>query len=171
MSSPTRTSARVAAALILLLVPADARSQETSGRKTVRIAANPKYKASGFRRVFLGPNYRRLWATPIEVEVLDLGSFAGGLKPTKKGGGKQTKSLRFEGADGREFRVRSVDKDPEAALPAEYRDTFIEWVLNEIQAKHRRPRYAGRRASASTAVGQMSKHNEQLRQFLDEALG
>ena len=25
-------------------------------------------------------------------------------------------------------------------------DTFIEWVLNQIQAKHRRPRYAGRPA-------------------------
>ena len=54
MSSPIRTSARVAAALILLLVPADARSQETSSRKTVRIAANPKYKASGLRRILLG---------------------------------------------------------------------------------------------------------------------
>jgi 2-oxoglutarate dehydrogenase E1 component len=50
-------------------------------------------------------------------------------------------------------------------------DTFIEWVLNQIQAKNRRPRYAGRPASASTAVGQMSKHNAQLKQFLDEALG
>ncbi len=50
-------------------------------------------------------------------------------------------------------------------------DTFIEWTLNQIQAKHRRPRYAGRPASASTAVGQMSKHNAQLKQFLDEALG
>ncbi len=50
-------------------------------------------------------------------------------------------------------------------------DTFIEWVLNQIQAKHRRPRYAGRPAAASTAVGQMSKHNAQLKQFLDEALG
>ena len=35
-------------------------------------------------------------------------------------------------------------------------DTFIEWVLNQIQAKHRRPRYAGRPAAASTAVGQMT---------------
>jgi 2-oxoglutarate dehydrogenase E1 component len=50
-------------------------------------------------------------------------------------------------------------------------DTYIEWVLNQIQAKHRRPRYAGRPAAASTAVGQMSKHNAQLKQFLDEALG
>ena len=45
-----------------------------------------------------------------------------------------------------------------------------EWVLNQIGAKHRRARYAGRPASASTAVGQMSLHLAQLKQFLDEAL-
>jgi hypothetical protein len=74
---------------------------------------------------------------PIEVEVLDLATFGGGLKPTKKGGGKQTKSLRFDAADGREFRVRSVDKDPEAALPPELRDTFVEWVAqDQISAAH-----------------------------------
>jgi 2-oxoglutarate dehydrogenase E1 component len=50
-------------------------------------------------------------------------------------------------------------------------DPFVEWVLNQIQAKHRSLRYAGRPASASTAVGQMSKHLAQLKQFLDEALG
>jgi 2-oxoglutarate dehydrogenase E1 component len=50
-------------------------------------------------------------------------------------------------------------------------DPFIEWVLNNIQAEHRIPRYAGRPASASTAVGQMSKHVAQLKTFLDEALG
>ncbi len=50
-------------------------------------------------------------------------------------------------------------------------DPFIEWVLNNIQAEHRVPRYAGRPASASTAVGQMSKHLAQLKTFLDEALG
>ncbi len=50
-------------------------------------------------------------------------------------------------------------------------DVFLTWVLNQIGAKHRTTRYAGRPASASTAVGQMSKHLAQLRQFLDEALG
>ncbi len=50
-------------------------------------------------------------------------------------------------------------------------ETFISWVLENIGAKHKRPRYAGRPASASTAVGQMSKHLAQLKQFLDEALG
>ena len=50
-------------------------------------------------------------------------------------------------------------------------DVFLEWVLNQIGAKHRSMRYAGRPASASTAVGQMSKHMAQLKQLLDEALG
>jgi 2-oxoglutarate dehydrogenase E1 component len=50
-------------------------------------------------------------------------------------------------------------------------DVFLTWVLNQIGAKNRTTRYAGRPASASTAVGQMSKHLAQLKQFLDEALG
>jgi 2-oxoglutarate dehydrogenase E1 component len=50
-------------------------------------------------------------------------------------------------------------------------DTFIEWVLNQISAKHRRPRYAGRPAMAATATGLMSKHQAQLKTLLEEALG
>jgi len=50
-------------------------------------------------------------------------------------------------------------------------DIFLEWVLNQIGAKHRRARYAGRPASASTAVGQMSLHLAQQTRFLEDALG
>jgi len=50
-------------------------------------------------------------------------------------------------------------------------EPYIEWVLNNIGAKHRHPRYAGRPASAATAVGTMPKHMQQLNAFLEEALG
>jgi len=50
-------------------------------------------------------------------------------------------------------------------------DIFLQWVLNQIGAKHRQVRYAGRPASAATAVGMMSKHIAQLKNLLDEALG
>src|SRR5262249_43886294 len=50
-------------------------------------------------------------------------------------------------------------------------DIFLEWVLNQIGAKHRRARYAGRPASASTAVGQLSQHQAQLKNYLEEPLG
>jgi 2-oxoglutarate dehydrogenase E1 component len=47
----------------------------------------------------------------------------------------------------------------------------LEWVLDHIGAKHKRPRYAGRPSSAATATGLMSKHVRELKTFLDEALG
>jgi 2-oxoglutarate dehydrogenase E1 component len=50
-------------------------------------------------------------------------------------------------------------------------DVFLQWVLNQIGHKYRNVRYAGRPASAATAVGVMSKHLAQLKQLLDEALG
>ena len=50
-------------------------------------------------------------------------------------------------------------------------ESYIEWVLNNIGAENRRPRYAGRPASAATATGLMSKHLAQLQAFLDDALG
>ncbi|WP_020180940.1 2-oxoglutarate dehydrogenase E1 component [Methylopila sp. M107] len=50
-------------------------------------------------------------------------------------------------------------------------ESYIEWVLNNIGALHRRPRYAGRPASAATATGLMSKHLAQLQAFLNDALG
>jgi 2-oxoglutarate dehydrogenase E1 component len=50
-------------------------------------------------------------------------------------------------------------------------DTFLQWVLNQIGAKHRSVRYAGRPASAATATGLMSRHLAQLKALLEDALG
>lgn len=47
----------------------------------------------------------------------------------------------------------------------------IEWVLDQVEAKHRRPLYAGRPASASTATGLMSKHIAERDAFIEHALG
>jgi 2-oxoglutarate dehydrogenase E1 component len=46
----------------------------------------------------------------------------------------------------------------------------VEWTLDQIDAKHKRPRYVGRHAAASPATGLMSKHKQELDEFLDEAL-
>jgi 2-oxoglutarate dehydrogenase E1 component len=48
---------------------------------------------------------------------------------------------------------------------------YLEWVLAQIDAARRRPRYAGRPASAATASGVMSQHLKQLEALLNEALG
>lgn len=50
-------------------------------------------------------------------------------------------------------------------------EPYLEWVLNHIKAKHTRPDYAGRPASAATATGLMSTHLAQLETFIKEAFG
>ncbi len=46
----------------------------------------------------------------------------------------------------------------------------IEWVLDHLDAKFKRPRYVGRAASAATATGLMTRHLEERKNFIDEAL-
>lgn len=99
---------------------------------TVKIAANTDYEKAGkFKRMLLGDHYRREWATAVEIQVIDLDTTAGGLTALKLGGGMQTKSLRLKGADGKEYVLRSVNKDPSKALPPEMVGTFANDVLQD----------------------------------------
>lgn len=108
----------------------------TSGKDTV-VTPGARYAAGGFHRWLFGSHYRDLWTTPVRVPVLDLSGFAGGLRPTERGGGKQTRSLRFVGADGRQYQFRSVDKDPSPLLPEELRHTVAARVFqDQISAGH-----------------------------------
>src|SRR3989442_9352181 len=84
--------------------------EPTPSKRTV--VAGPGYGAGWLHRLLLGSHYRNLWTTPIAVDELDLARFAGGLTPQRCGGQRQTKSLRFSGADGQVYAFRSVDKDP-----------------------------------------------------------
>jgi hypothetical protein len=59
---------------------------------------------------WMGTNYRKEWNTPITVPVIQLSKEHGGLKAIKKGGGKQTKSLRLEDPNKREYTLRSIAK-------------------------------------------------------------
>lgn len=62
------------------------------------------------RHFWMGSNFRKEWNTPITVPVLNLAKEHGGLTPVKRGGGKQTKTLRLEAPDGREYSIRSITK-------------------------------------------------------------
>jgi hypothetical protein len=98
---------RIAPALAALLLAAPLAAQDSA-----RVVAGPEYRAGALKRFLLGRSYRELWTTPVAVPVLDLRTFAGGLTPTETGGGNQTLSLRFRGADGKEYAFRSVNKEP-----------------------------------------------------------
>jgi hypothetical protein len=101
------------------------------------LAPGEHYRASPLHRMLMGQAYRAAWTTPIEVEVLDLRRFAGGLKPLKVGGGRQTLSLQLEGGDGLKYKFRTMDKDPEPSLIPRLRDTLAEGLVHDqISASH-----------------------------------
>ena len=82
-----------------------------------------------------------------------------------------TKALVTELSRFKQAEVVWCQEEPRNMGAWHFVEHYLEWVLNNIEAKQRRPRYATRPASAATAVGQMSKHQAQLKQLLDEALG
>src|SRR4249920_3916483 len=92
------------------------RGPSAAAPESTTVVAGASYKASGLHEWLFGKHYRALWITPIRVEVLNLGTFAGGLTPVKEGGGLQTQALRFTGADGKEYAFRSVNKDASRLL-------------------------------------------------------
>jgi len=80
---------------------------------------------------FWGRHYRRTWAAVVPARVLHLATAApGGLRPSKSGGGYQSISMTLTGAQGREYALRALDKEPSKTLPGWLRKTF---VLNAVR--------------------------------------
>ena len=101
------------------------------------VVIGAQYRAGGFHRWLWGTEYRRLWTTPVKVEVLDLHSFAGGLTPLSRVGGRETKGLALRGADGRSYTFRAIDKDATSILPEELQDTWVRNIVqDQIAANH-----------------------------------
>ncbi len=102
------------------------------------IAANPEYdQVSKLGRIVWGDHYRKEWKTPVKVPYLDLKTAKGGLTPIKKGGGKQTLSLRLMNPDTVEYQFRSIDKIPDAVLPEGLQRTFAaDVVQDQISSAH-----------------------------------
>lgn len=101
-------------------------------------AVSQQYKDPRFmRRLILGNNYRKEWAQPVKLKVFRLNEEHGGFKIKAMGGGKQTKSLTLEDKNGKEWALRTIDKDPEMALPENLRNTVASQIVQDmISAAH-----------------------------------
>ena len=99
---------------------------------SVRVVAGRQYnRHSKLYCLIWGRHYRAVWAAPATVPVLRLATAApGGLTPERAGGGYQSISMTLAGAQGREFALRALDKEPSKTLPKVLRHTF---VLNAVR--------------------------------------
>jgi len=139
MRSLTQASGLGAALLSLATNPAAGQSAPLPAwaDSAILMAPGPQYAKGAFFRLFAGDHHRDLWTTPIRVPVVNLSRYAGGLTPVLAHSGSQTKSIRFAGADGRQYQFRSVDKDPTARLaPWLQASTLAKLQRDGVSASH-----------------------------------
>ena len=104
---------------------------------TVTTRLSTIYDKGRFVRFMMGDNYRALWKAQVELPVFDIGYEMGGLQIIKRGGGQQTRSVRLEAQNGKQYVLRSVNKYVEKALGEELRNTIAEAVVQDgISSSH-----------------------------------
>lgn len=145
-------------------------SQQTDTKNSITIIPGEHYAASGFYEFWFGEHWRKVWTTPVKIEVLQLNEFDGGLIPIRKGGGMQTKSLQFKSKNGKIWKFRSLDKDPSKILTEDLRESIAEDIIRD-QISTANPFGALVVAPLLNAVGVI--HSEPRLFFLpdDELLG
>ncbi|RZK81953.1 MAG: hypothetical protein EOO92_03525 [Pedobacter sp.] len=119
---------------VLVLSTAEAQIKADS----ITVAIAPEYNnVSKTHRFFLGESYRKLWATPVKIRVIDLQNEKGGLKIVKLGGGMQTRSLRLVDPTGKEWALRTIQKYPEQGLPKSLKPTIAKDIVqDQVSTNH-----------------------------------
>jgi hypothetical protein len=98
---------------------------------TTVVIPGKEYKRSAYHNFFWGKHYRKEWATAVRVNNFYLDTAKGGLTVVKEGGGRQSKTLRLKDNKGKEYVLRSINKDFGRALPEEMRGTFLSRIAKD----------------------------------------
>jgi hypothetical protein len=124
-------------ALFFIAANADANAQQAA-KDSITIAIAPEYNSvSAFHRFWLGESYRKVWATPVKMRIIELQKEKGGLKIVKLGGGMQTRSLRLEDPTGKEWVLRTVQKYPEQGMAENLRATIAKDIAqDQVSTNH-----------------------------------
>ena len=122
------------------------------------IYSDDEVDKTGFYKWVWGDRYRKYYNTKVKARTVDLDTLYGGLTPVRKGGGNQSKSLRLQHKDGRQFVMRALRKSAELYLQAmafqekyvvgEFEDTFTEDILKDF--------YTGSHPYAPFTIGALS---------------
>ncbi|GHC50708.1 hypothetical protein [Ulvibacter litoralis] len=106
--------------------------EEFPKTQSASIYTNEAVAKSSFYKTIWGKHYRDFYGTDVNVPVVLLDTLMGGLFPIKKGGGQQSKSLRLEDKNGKQFVMRAIKKSTTKFLQANlFPDTYIDNSLDD----------------------------------------
>ncbi|WP_130736069.1 metallophosphoesterase [Flavobacterium sp. J27] len=74
------------------------------------IYSQEETKKTNFYKFLWGNRFREYYSTEIKTEIVDLDTLKGGLKPIRKGGGTQSKTLHLEDKTGKRYVLRAMKK-------------------------------------------------------------
>ena len=115
------------------VLPADKKKVFTTFPKNIitekkaSIYTKEEVTKSRFYRFLWGERYRKYFGTEVKAPTVNLDTLYGGLKPVRKGGGHQSKSLRLRDKKGREYVMRALRKNAVQYIQAvAFKDQYIE---------------------------------------------
>lgn len=138
----------------------DSGTYETSfpSEKSAAIYSKEEIDKSKLFRTTWGERYRKYYATEVTVPTVNLDTLFGGLKPVRKGGGHQSKSLRLRHNSGKEYVMRAMRKVSELYLQSmvfqeqyvldDLQDTYAQELLQDF--------YTGSHPYAPFVIGGLS---------------
>lgn len=89
----------------------------------------------GLKKYFMGQNYRKEWATPVNMKIFQLLREKGGFTIDGLGGGGQTKSLHLiNKKTGEDWVLRLMNKSPSQTIPEIYRGPVVEDLVSELKS-------------------------------------
>ena len=87
---------------------------------------------SGFGKFLWGERFRKYYSTKVKAPNVMLDTLFGGLKPVRRGGGNQSKSLRLEDKNGAQYVMRAIRKQALQYLQAVlFKDQYIEGQFDD----------------------------------------
>jgi len=96
------------------------------------IYSQDEIKKTKFFKSIWGERYRKYYGTKINAPTVNLDTLFGGLKPTRKGGGHQSKSLQFVDKNGKRYVMRALRKSAIIYLQAmAFKDQYIEGAFDD----------------------------------------
>ncbi len=130
-----------------------------SKQATASVYSEEETTKGGLYRTFWGERYREEFSKKVTVPTVNLDTLFGGLTPTRKGGGHQSKSVRLEDKQGREYVMRALRKNAVQYLQAvafkdqyiegQFDDTYTEGLLLDV--------FTGSHPYAPFTIGTLSK--------------
>lgn len=103
---------------------------------TASIYTDEETKATGAKKFLWGDRYRKYFSTKVKVPTVNLDTLFGGLRPVRKGGGNQSKSLRLQDKKGAQYVMRALRKQATQYLQAlVFKDQYIEGQFDNTTAE------------------------------------